>query len=141
MKPPDFFQWMASLAEAQKVGRVVSANWVDGVDFVVGGFFPIPQVLEDSLKGIIHYQTVSFTETDFEEEKRGSLKDGRPYTVRLAKVEHSPNFLELVRFLKKFNPEEFLTTVNTPDDSESGGGKSALPMKNMNGPSAQAFYG
>lgn len=106
MKAPDLFQWMASWAEAQKAGRSASVNWADGVAFVTRPFFPIPQVLEDSLRGILHYQYISFTETSFEEEKKGSLKDGRPYTVKLIKVEDNPDFLELARFLKKSKPDE-----------------------------------
>lgn len=117
MEAPDLFQWMASGAEAQKAGRIANVNWVHGIAFVTRGFFPIPSVLEDSLKGIIHYLTVFFTETSFEEEKKGSLKDGRPYTVRLIKVEHNPDFLELAKFLKKVKPEENPTTVDTPDGS------------------------
>ncbi|MGD0145978.1 MAG: hypothetical protein ABSB53_03885 [Nitrososphaerales archaeon] len=140
MKVPDLFQWMASGAEAQKAGCIASVNWADGVAFVTRPFFPIPQVLEDSLKGITHYLTVYFTETSFEAEKKGSLKDGRPYTVRLIRVEHNPDFLELAKFLKKFNSGEHPTTANTPEGSESVGEKPTMPMKNMNGPSVLAFY-
>lgn len=140
MKAADLFQWMASGAEAQKAGRTASVSWADGVAFVTRPFPPIPHVLEDSLKGIIHYLAVYYTETSFEEEKKGSLKDGRPYTVKLVKVEDNPNFLELVKFLRKFSLGEHLTAVNAPDGSESGGGESTLQLKNMNGPPGLAFY-
>lgn len=103
MDVPEFFQLVIAQVEAQKQGATPVIDWVDGIAFVHGQFPPTQQTVEESLKGIIHYATVFFTETSFQPEKRVNA-NGRDYTVRLRRSEVNPDFVELVKFLKTFRP-------------------------------------
>lgn len=99
----EFLQWVASQVEAQKQGGTPSVNWVDGVAFLTGEFMATPQLVEENLKGRIHYAVVFYTETSYQPEKR-IMVGGRDAIVRLNKGDSNPNFVELARFLKGFRP-------------------------------------
>ncbi len=104
MSVPEFFQMVASQVEAQKQGGVPTVNWVDGIAFLAGEFLATPEIVEENLKGRIHYAVVFFTETSYQPEKRASL-NGRDIAVRLMRAEINPNFVELAKFLKNFGQD------------------------------------
>ncbi len=98
---PDFFQGVVSQVEAQKQGGVANVSWVDGIAFLFGEFMPTPQLIEENLKGRIHYAIVIFTETSYQAEKKVTV-GGREAIVRMSKGDNNLNFVELAKFLKNF---------------------------------------
>ena len=103
MEVADLLQMVAMQVEAQKLGGIPSANWVDGIAFVTGEYMVTPEVVAENLKGRLHYAIVLFTETSYQPEKRTTV-NGREVTVRLNKAESNPNFVALAKFLKSFRP-------------------------------------
>ena len=100
---PEFFKSIIEQTEAQKQAGIPVVNWIDGIAFVIGQFPPTPETISESLKGIIHYAIVNFTETSFQDEKR-ALVNNREFPVRMIRAEKNPDFVELVRYLKTFEP-------------------------------------
>lgn len=98
-----FFSAIVEQTEAQKQAGTPVINWIDGIAFVIAPFPPTPETLSESLKGIVHYAVISFTETGFQEEKRAMVK-GREFPVRLRKADDNSDFVELVKYLKSFKP-------------------------------------
>ncbi len=94
---------MVAQAEAQKATGAPGINWVDGIAFVTGEFIPTPETIGESLKGRIHYAMVTFSETSYQAEKKVTFNN-RDHVVRLVKADNNPNFVELVKFLRSFNP-------------------------------------
>jgi hypothetical protein len=104
MEPAEFFPMIASQAEAQKAGNIAGVSWIDGIAFTFGEFIPTPELINEQLKGVMHKAVVYYTETSLEAEKRTNA--GRnPTIVRLFKAEHNPDFVNLVKFLKKRDSE------------------------------------
>jgi hypothetical protein len=105
MEPAEFFPMIASQAEAQKAGNIAGVSWIDGIAFTFGEFIPTPEFINEQLKGVMHKAVVYYTETSFEAEKRTTA--GRnPTIVRLFKAEQNPDFINLVKFLKRRDAEE-----------------------------------
>jgi len=100
---PDLLTLVALQVEAQKAGGVGVINWVDGIAFMIGEFIATPETISESLKGVVHYAIVNFTETSYQSEKRVTVNN-RDYTIRLQKADNNPNFVELSKFLKNFKP-------------------------------------
>lgn len=103
MEVNDFLVWVASQVEAQKQGGTPAVNWVDGIAFLNGEFMATPELVEENLKGRIHYAICLFTETSYQPEKRITIS-GRETTVRFNKGESNGNFVALAKFLKNFKP-------------------------------------
>ena len=105
---PDFFKSIIEQTEAQKQAGIPVVNWIDGIAFVIGQFPPTPETISESLRGIIHYAIVNFTETSFQDEKR-ALVNSREFPVRMVKADKNPDFVQLVRYLKTFEPASAAT--------------------------------
>ena len=110
MEPSEFFPWMASQAEAQKLGGVAAANWIDGIAFTFGEFPETPETVQEKLKGRLHKAVVFYTETNYQAEKKTQVS-GRDSIVRLVRAENNPDFVNLVKFVKGFKPEAYLSQV------------------------------
>jgi hypothetical protein len=100
MTPEEFFPMIAQGVESQKVGAVAGVSWIDGIAFTFGEFVPTPELINEQLKGILHKAMVYYTETSFEAEKRTAVGTNRT-VVKLFKADNNPDFVNLVRFLKK----------------------------------------
>jgi DNA-binding PucR family transcriptional regulator len=61
---------------------------------------PTPETISKVLKGTIHYASVSFTETGFEEQEKVTF-GGRDFEVAFIKAKN-PNFVKHGEFLKSF---------------------------------------
>jgi hypothetical protein len=99
----EFFRSIVAQVEAQKQSGTPVVNWVDGVAFSIVPFVPTPELVEENLKGVVHYAVVLYTETSFQEEKRAII-NGREFPVKLHRASDNENFVDLVRFLKTFKP-------------------------------------
>jgi hypothetical protein len=105
LTPAQFFESIITTMQGQgQTGVIPTVLWLDGIAFWIGNYnVDNDQLISDQLKGIIHYAWVNFTKTSYQSEKHPTVA-GKEYTVRLAKVENNPNFIELVNFLKMMKP-------------------------------------
>jgi len=92
----DFLRVMA--ASARSVGGgIVSMNWANGVAFQIMPFPEAEVIVEESLKGIIHYSNVLFAlKEKFEKEIRKDYG-----TFLMADMSANEHFIDLTAVLKK----------------------------------------
>ncbi len=105
LPPKDFFEGLAAAAEAQKQGTAPVVNWADGIAFVFQLFPDSDRVLGDKMEGVIHYNTVQFTRTSFQSEKRATI-GGRDHIIKLVKGDSNVDFMTLANFLNGLKPLE-----------------------------------
>lgn len=117
MEPSELFPFIASQAEAQKLGAVAGVSWIDGIAFTFGEFLETPETVQEKLKGILHKAIVYYTETSYQVEKKTTV-GGRDTVVRLFKADHNPDFVNLVKFLKEFKPEVSAPARTLPISSQ-----------------------
>jgi hypothetical protein len=101
MEVGDFLQMMIGQVEAQKVPGDPVVDWAEGVMFVRGNFPETAEVIQEKLKGIIHYGIISFARTSYQPEKRTQF-GGRDRLVRLRKIDKNGDLLNLCKFLSEF---------------------------------------
>jgi hypothetical protein len=105
MSPKEFFEGLAAVAEAQKQGAAPAVNWADGIAFVFQPFPDSDRVLGEKMDGVIHYNTLQFTRTSFQTEKRATI-GGRDYIIKMMKGEGNADFMTLAKFLNGLKPLE-----------------------------------
>ncbi|MGD0330186.1 MAG: hypothetical protein ABSB40_07015 [Nitrososphaeria archaeon] len=100
-KPEEFFASVvqAILSRGSEY-NIPQLNWVDGVILSISPFPDTPEIIEDKLKGIIHYAAVEFAlypnyKPEVIVEKSGSRH------IKLKKFENNPIFTQLAKFLKE----------------------------------------
>ncbi|MDG7001336.1 MAG: hypothetical protein JRN15_19745 [Nitrososphaerota archaeon] len=78
-----------------------AVNWIDAVAFTFAPYPDTEDIVQDRLKGIVHYAFVNFTKTSFQPEKKVTY-NSREYVVRMIKVEANRDFANLAKFLNSF---------------------------------------
>lgn len=98
-----FFEDIVREVLAQPVQAEPSVNWIDGIAFIVGQLPPTEDIVKENLNGKVHYAAVIFTKTEF----RNSIPvrvGNQDLAVRLRKADNNSILVDLVKFLKTFNP-------------------------------------
>jgi hypothetical protein len=81
-----------------------TANWVDGIAFVVVPMPPTDDIVKDNLAGRVHYASVIFTRVPYQSQI--PVKIGtQNFSARLRKAENNPTFRALAEFLKGLKTE------------------------------------
>lgn len=92
----DLLRVMAATARAVG-GGIVSLNWANGIAFQIMPFPQSEAIVEESLKGIIHYSNILFALKDkFEKEIRKDYG-----TFLMADTSSNEHFMQLSSVLKK----------------------------------------
>jgi len=98
-----FFEDIVRLTLAQGIQVQPSVNWVDGIAFISIPFADTPEVVQDKLKGVLHFASVMFTRMSFRE--TFTIRIGNnDLSVRLRKTTN-PLFLQLAAYLQQLKPE------------------------------------
>ena len=78
-------------------GGIPTLNWANGMVFQTNAFPSTEKVVEEQLKGIIHYSNVIFAlKSNYEESVRKEQ-----WTINLQDVSHNTIFVKLAEELKK----------------------------------------
>ncbi len=78
-------------------GGIPTLNWANGMVFQTNPFPPTEKVVEEQLKGIIHYSNVIFAlKPNYEESVRKEQ-----WTINLLNASHNSSFVKLAEELKK----------------------------------------
>lgn len=113
--PKEFFQGLVSAVEAQKQGASPIVFWIDGIAFVNQLMPDTERILSEKVDGILHFNAVQFTRTEFQAEKRVTVQ-GRDHIVKMVKADKNPDYVNLTKFLKDRPP---LPTGQLPSASLS----------------------
>lgn len=79
-------------------GNVPTISWAKGIAFAVAGFPDTQDVVREKLKGVVHYNVVSFARMPYRSEVNVEVR-GNTYQVRLRNTEVNPIFRDLANFL------------------------------------------
>jgi len=105
LPPKEFFEGLATSAEAQKQGANPVVLWLDGVAFVTVMMPDTERILSDKIDGILHYSVVQFARTSYQAERKVTIQ-GRDHTIKMVKAEDNPDLSNLARFLNGLKPKE-----------------------------------
>ena len=97
----ELLQTVIAQFESQKQSGTPAILWADGLAFVHGEFPETRELIDEKLKGILHYAIVNFAETSFQDQKR-AVWNGKEYSVKLVKVDSNPDLANLAKFLRGF---------------------------------------
>ena len=78
-------------------GGIPTLNWSNGIAFQIDPFAPTEKVIEEQLKGIIHYSNAIFA---LKQNYEASLRKEQ-WTIKLVDVSHNSIFAQLSEELKK----------------------------------------
>lgn len=96
-----FFESIIAQLQAQgQTGLVPGCSWIDGIAFIFGFFPDTPEVVKDKLEGKLHYATVNFTRTSYQQEKK-TVVGGREFTVKLFKADDNPDLVDLIKYINE----------------------------------------
>jgi hypothetical protein len=97
-KPEEFFASVIQAVLLRGSGYTIpELNWVDGVILSSSPFPDTPEIIEDKLKGILHYAAVEFVL--YPNYKPEVIVESRH--IKLKKLENNPIFTQLAKFLKE----------------------------------------
>lgn len=97
-KPEEFFASVIQAVLSRGSGYTIpELNWVDGVILSSSPFPDTPEIIEDKLKGILHYAAVEFVL--YPNYKPEVIVESRH--IKLKKLENNPIFTLLAKFLKE----------------------------------------
>ena len=97
-KPEEFFASVIQAVLSRGSGYIIpELNWVDGVILSSSPFPDTPEIIEDKLKGILHYAAVEFVL--YPNYKPEVIVESRH--IKLKKLENNPIFTQLAKFLKE----------------------------------------
>jgi len=97
-KPEEFFASVIQAVLSRGSGYTIpELNWVDGVILSSSPFPDTPEIIEDKLKGILHYAAVEFVL--YPNYKPEVIVESRH--IKLKKLENNPIFTQLAKFLKE----------------------------------------
>jgi hypothetical protein len=110
MDVPDFLLMVVSGFEAQKQVGDPAVQWADEVAFLISFLPDTPEVVQEKMKGVIHYGFVQFTKTSYQEQKKVTF-GGRDRVVKLVKADKNPDFVNLCKFLNGFKGRDAAMSV------------------------------
>lgn len=110
MEVAELLQFVVGLLESQKQAGTPAIQWVDGVAFIFSPFPDTPEIIQEKLKGIIHFGIVNFARTSYQDQKRTTF-NGRECVVRLMNAENNPDFVNLVKFLQGFKGRDAVVSA------------------------------
>ena len=97
-KPEEFFASVIQAVLSRGSGYTIpELNWVDGVILSSSPFPDTREIIEDKLKGILHYAAVEFVL--YPNYKPEVIVESRH--IKLKKLENNPIFTQLAKFLKE----------------------------------------
>jgi hypothetical protein len=97
-----FFEDILRMSLAQNPNVEPRVNWAEGIAFLV---YPMPdtkEIVEEKLKGIIHFTSFTFTRIDFRDAYPLRISN-QDYRVILRRTEDNPVLVDLCRWAKEFN--------------------------------------
>lgn len=94
-----FDDWVNVIINNLKTGGggIPSLNWAGGIVFQAAPFSPSEKVVEEQLKGIVHYSNVIFA---IKERYEQTVRKEQ-WSINLSDVSHNPIFVKLAEELKK----------------------------------------
>jgi len=98
-----FFEDMVRQALTNPAHVEPTINWAEGVAFVVAPMPPTDDVVKENLAGTIHYASVMFTRTPYQNQVPVRI-GSQNYSARLRRAENNPALAALARFLNDFKP-------------------------------------
>lgn len=98
-----FFEDVVRQALATPAHAEPTVNWIDGIAFFVYTLPPTEDVVKENLNGRIHYSTVIFTRTDFQNQVNVKINN-QAFSVRLRNANNNAMLVDVVGFLKHFGP-------------------------------------
>jgi len=100
-KPEEFFASVIQAVLSRGSGYTIpELNWVDGVILSSSPFPDTREIIEDKLKGILHYAAVEFAlYPNYKPEV--IVESGGSRHIKLKKLENNPIFTQLAKFLKE----------------------------------------
>jgi len=101
-KPEEVFAAVIqAVLSSGSAGIIPELIWVDGVILSNSPFPDTPKIIEDKLKGILHYSAVQFALYPNYKEEVIVETHGSSYHIKLKKLEINPIFTQLAKFLKE----------------------------------------